>query len=127
MVKSSGTNPRTGRCSVCTHPSLRAIDLALLNGVPLRTLAADYGLSSSALYRHTRHLRRQLAYEQHQAEQAQTSGVLDKLELLEVRLDRLFIKAEELHSLNVSLGCLQESLRVLALREKVRHSLRGQL
>ncbi len=49
----------------------------------------------------------------------------EKLELLEVRLDRIFRKAEESHSLHVSLGCLQESIRVLSLREKIRHSLGG--
>jgi len=48
---------------------------------------------------------------------------MEKLELLEVRLNRLFLSAEESHSLNVSLGCLQEFLRLLSLKEKVRYSL----
>ena len=108
MVKpDSGPGFQPGRGSVCNHASLPDIDRGLLNGVPLRT----------------RHLRRQLAHEQRHADQAHTSALLDKLDLLEVRLDRLFRKAENFNSLHISLGCLQESVRPLFLREKVRHSL----
>jgi hypothetical protein len=126
MVKSPGdTGSQPVRCSVCSHPSLPEIDRGLINSVPLRTLAGNFGLSPSALSRHTKHLRRQLAFEARHADQAHQAALLDKLDLLEVRLDRLFRKAEDFHSLHISLGCLQESIRVLFLREKVRHSLGG--
>jgi len=91
--KSGGPGFQPGRCSVCNHPSLPEIDRGLINGVPLRTLAGNFGLSPSALSRHTRHLRRQLAHEQRHADQAHTSALLDKLDLLELRLDRLFRQA----------------------------------
>jgi hypothetical protein len=125
MAKHFGPAHQSARCTVCNHPSRPEIDRALIDGVPLRTLAAAHGLSASALFRHTRHLRHQLVIQQRQADQSQAAAFLEKLELLEVRLDRLFRKAEESHSLHVSLGCLQESIRVLALREKLRHSLGG--
>ncbi len=125
MAKHYGPAHQSARCTVCNHPSRPEIDRALIDGVPLRTLAATHGLSASALCRHTRHLRHQLVIQQRQADQSQASAFLEKLALLEVRLDRLFRKAEESHSLHVSLGCLQESIRVLSLREKVRHSLGG--
>jgi hypothetical protein len=125
MAKHFGPAHQSARCTVCNHPSRPDIDRALIDGVPLRTLAATHGLSASALFRHTRHLRHQLVLQQRQADQSQASAFLEKLELLEARLDRLFRKAEEAHSLHVSLGCLQESIRVLALREKLRHSLGG--
>ncbi|PIU54204.1 MAG: hypothetical protein COS90_02040 [Deltaproteobacteria bacterium CG07_land_8_20_14_0_80_60_11] len=125
MAKHFGPAHQSARCTVCNHPSCPEIDRALIDGVPLRTLAATHGLSASALCRHTRHLRHQLVIQQRQADQSHVSAFLEKLELLEVRLDRLFRKAEESRSLHVSLGCLQESIRVLSLREKVRHSLGG--
>jgi hypothetical protein len=127
MAKHFGPNHQSARCTVCNHPSRPEIDRALLDGVPYRPLAAVHGLSASALCRHTKHLRHQLVTQERQAEQSQVSQFLEKLELLEARLNRLFRQAEESHSLHVSLGCLQESLRVLALREKVRHSLRNRL
>ena len=125
MAKHYGPAHQSARCTVCNHPSRPEIDQALIDGVPLRTLAATHGLSVSALCRHTKHLRHQLVLQQRQADQSQASAFLEKLALLEVRLDRLFRKAEESRSLHVSLGCLQESLRILALREKFRHSLGG--
>jgi hypothetical protein len=123
MAKHSGPAYQSGRCTVCNHPSRPEIDRDLIDGVPYRTLAATHDLSTSALFRHTRHLRHQLVLQQHQADQSQAFALLERLELLEVRLDRIFRKAEESRSLHVSLGCLQESIRVLALREKFRHSL----
>jgi hypothetical protein len=125
MAKHFGPAHQSARCTVCNHPSRPEIDRALIDGVPLRTLAAAHGLSASALCRHTRHLRHQLVLQQRQADQSQASAFLEKLELLEVRLDRLFRKAEDSHALHISLGCLQESLRILSLREKVRHSQGG--
>ena len=127
MAKHYGPTHQSGRCTVCNHPSRREIDRALMDNVPLRTLAATHGLSTSALFRHTRHLRHQLVMEQRQADQSQVSQFLEKLELLQFRLDRLFRKAEESQSFHISLGCLQESLRVLSLWEKVRHSQQDQV
>jgi hypothetical protein len=123
MAKHYGPAHQSARCTVCHHPSRPAIDNALIEGVPYRTLAATHGVSASALCRHIKHLQHQMGIQERRTEQSQISQFLEKLELLEVRLDRLFRKAEDSRSLNVSLGCLQESVRVLALREKVRHTL----
>jgi len=127
MAKHFGPAHQSGRCTVCNHPSRPEIDRALIDGVPYRTLAVAHGLSPSALCRHTRHIRHQLVIQERHTEQTHLSQFLERLELLEVRLDRLFRKAEESRSFNVSLGCLQESLRILAIREKVRHSLGDRL
>ena len=122
MAKQYGPAPQSARCTVCSHPSLPEINRALIDGVSLRSLAATHNLSVSALFRHTKHLRHQFELQQRQADRAEITQFLDKLELLEFRLDRLFRKAEESHSFHVSLGCLQESFRVLSLWERVRHS-----
>ena len=111
------------RCTVCTHASRPEIDQALMDGLPLRPLAARYGLSSSALSRHLKHLRQALAAHNDREHQAQQAAILDELDLQKVRLNRLFRKSEDLHSLHVSLGCIQETIRLLALQERIRHSL----
>ncbi len=125
MAKQYGLGHQSARCTVCHHPARPEIDRGLIEGVPYRNLAATYSLSPAAICRHTKHLRHQMVIKERQVEKTQVSQVLDKLDLLEIRLDRLFLKAEESLSLNVSLGCLQESLRLLALKEKIRHSLNG--
>ena len=53
-------------CTVCNHPSRAEIDRGLMAGVSYRGLAAQHGLSPSALSRHTHHLKRQLAFQEHQ-------------------------------------------------------------
>ena len=111
------------RCSVCTHPSRAEIDRALLAGLPYRPLAARYGLSPSALSRHTCHLNQKLALQEHRAHQAGQQALLDHLDLLSSRLDRLYHTAADFRSRNKALGCLRESIRLLSLQERFRLSL----
>ena len=100
------------RCSVCSHPSRPEIDRGLMKGVPYRSLAGQFGLSPSALCRHTKHLARQLDCEQRREDASRQAALLEKLELLDTRLDRLFNSALDLRSLHVALGCIRESLRL---------------
>jgi hypothetical protein len=99
-------------CSVCSHPSRTEIERALHAGVPYRSLAGQFGLSPSALCRHAKHLARQREIQQSQEVQAHQEYLLEKLALLDTRLDRLFNSALDLRSLNVALGCIRESLRL---------------
>ena len=116
---------KPGLCTVCHHPSLAEIDRHLMNGMSLRLLAALYGLSPSALSRHTKHLRQALAAQEDEEERAKLAAWLDELDLMKTRLDRLFRKAEDDHSLHISLGCIQESLKILSLRARLNRTLRG--
>ena len=92
------------RCSVCAHPSRPEIDRGLINGIPYRTLGGQFGLSPSALCRHTKHLARHLDWEQRRKEASRQDAVLEHLEFLDTRLNRLFNAAIDLRSLNVALG-----------------------
>jgi hypothetical protein len=123
ITRKSGLRP--GLCTVCHHPALAEIDRALMQGMSLRPLAALYGLSPSALSRHTRHLRRALAHQRRHDQEAQFQAFLDDLDLLKVRLDRLFHKSENDHSLHISLGCIQETLKIITLRARLSHILEG--
>ncbi len=110
------------RCTICTHPELEAISNAIIAGASLRTLAAQYGLSVSALSRHTKHVRRVLTIAADEVQQRQHHKLLEKLDLFEHRLERIFHKAQERDSLHVSLGCVQEAVRIFTLREKLRQN-----
>ena len=102
------------RCSVCAHPSRPEIDRGLIQGLTYRALAGQFGLSPSALCRHTKHLARHLDQQQQEQDDFRQATLLEKLELLDVRLDRLFNSALEFRSLHVALGCIRESLRLHA-------------
>jgi hypothetical protein len=114
------------RCSVCNHPSRAEIDQGIRAAVPYRTLGGQFGLSTSALCRHSKHLARQLELERRQEDQSHQDAIIEKLALLDSRLDRLFNSAADFRSLHVALGCIRESLRLLSLLERVRLPLMGQ-
>ena len=108
------------RCTVCNHPFRVNIDQDLLEGVPYRKLAAQYNLSASAICRHTHHLARGMEADRHHRNQHFQRQILDKLDLLDVRLNRIFRAAHDIHSLRLALDCVRESVRVLKLTEKFR-------
>jgi len=108
------------RCTVCTHPHRALIDMDLLNGVPYRKLAAQHNLSPSALCRHTRHIARNLEAMDRDQDQRFKREILERLDLLNVRLDRTFQEATNNQSLRIALDCIRESIRVLNLTEKFR-------
>jgi hypothetical protein len=111
------------RCSVCSHPSRAEIDRGLMEAVPYRTLAAQFGLSPSALCRHGKHLARRLNLQRRHEDQSHQGALLEKLALLDSRLDRLFNSSLDLRAHHVALGCIRESLRLLSLLERVRQPL----
>lgn len=108
------------RCSICSHESTVEINRSLRAGVPYRELAAKFGLSPSALCRHAKHIARQRETHLHQQDREYQKSILEKLELLDHRLDRLFNSAHDLRSLNVSLGCIRESLRLISILDRCR-------
>ncbi len=112
-------------CSICQHPTPPEIDRGLMNEVPYRLLAAQFSLSPSALCRHTKHLARERQLQQRRQAQSHQAAILEKLALLDTRLDRLFNSALDLRSLHVALGCVRESLRMLSQLERCRHRLGG--
>ncbi len=111
------------RCTVCNHAERPEIDRLLIRGVPYRALAEQFGLSSSALRRHTKHLGRALDQQRLQQDQAGLTALLEHLDLLNARLDRLFNTAVDQHALFVALGAVRESLRLVSLQDRFRHGL----
>jgi len=111
------------RCSVCNHPSRAEIDRGLQCGNPRRALAARYGLSTAALSRHLRHLKQEIALQEHQAYQAAPKALLEQLKLLSLRLDRLYHHATDFRYRNQAPGCLRESSR-LSVRKTLQERFR---
>jgi hypothetical protein len=91
-----------------------------VQSIRFTSLAAQYNIIPSALCRHTRHLARYLEFKHRQEDQKFHREVLDKLDLLEVRLSRMFHAATDIHAHHVALDCIKEYIRVLALQEKFR-------
>jgi hypothetical protein len=66
-------------CTVCHHPQLSAIDLALLAGHTLESLHRQYGPSKSALHRHKNHVQEKMRRSQERLESSRQLVSLLKL------------------------------------------------
>jgi hypothetical protein len=118
---------RPGRpCSICTSPSRKAIDKAILAGTPVAQIAHRFrGLSRDAVYRHgKRHIRpaqMRMAVERADLnEQEHNNSLALDARRLRGKAISLLLKAEQSGDLNTALrgireaaGCLQLEARIL--------------
>jgi hypothetical protein len=84
-----------GRCSVCRHSQARAIAMEVLSGSSLRSVAERYGLSKSALVRHTDHLPRNLIQARTASQVADSDLLLAEIVRHEGGLKELFDQARQ--------------------------------
>jgi hypothetical protein len=76
-------------CTVCNHPDMHTIDLAILNdNLSLEALGRKFGTSKSAMWRHKRHFEKKIQQAQKRLEASVQHGYLFKLNtLLEDAMD----------------------------------------
>ncbi len=106
------------KCTVCTHPQRRMIDVSLLRHTPLRDLERRYGMSRSSLSRHSRlHIPVSIAKAEQVKEQAveeqAARDVSEELSRLQREADRILKEAREYGQLRTALAALRE-LRYIA-------------
>ncbi len=106
------------RCTVCNHAQSPEIDRETTRGLPYRALADKFGLSPSARRRHAKRLARALDRQRRQQDENNLAALLERLDLLNARLDRLFNTAADEHALFVALGAIRESLRLVSLQNR---------
>ena len=78
-----------GRCSVCTHADLLAINEGILAKLPYRVLAATFSVSPAALSRHRNHFQgRLLCPEKNDGFISAVDTMIEELHLLQCRARR---------------------------------------
>src|SRR5438105_3059697 len=92
MARNAVQKGGKGKCAACEHPELAAIDAALVEGVPLRRMAKQFGVSPPSLLRHkASHLGRELVgLKPARTAKAQAGSVLSRAEKLTDRLEELW-------------------------------------
>jgi transposase-like protein len=108
-------------CSICTNQAKGEIDRALLEGVPMRSIAAHHGLSPTSLRRHRdRHLSRALGKA---VEEKRFEIDADKLTAwvagLQTKTLQLLERAEQARDLTNARGFIGEARRNLELLGRV--------
>ena len=86
-------------CTICAHEDRKAIDEALVVGTPVRAIALRYGVERTSLGRHLHHhvspaLARVVTKRQEKREERAARSLLERMEGLIERTERLLSAAE---------------------------------
>jgi hypothetical protein len=105
-------------CLACLHDDREAIDASLLQGTPLRALGRRFGLSKDSLHRHRRdgHIAGSLKVLHGEKVEARARSLLDRIEEVVGRVERVADSAEEAGKPALVLQAakeLRESIRLL--------------
>ena len=104
------------RCTVCAHPDRPAIDQALVNRRPFRTLSQQMGVSAWALLRHhDDHLPAELAKARAAAEVARADDLLEQVRALRTKSLTILLAAEKAGDLKTALNGVRTALACLEL------------
>ncbi len=78
------------KCTICNHKDQEKIDKAILEGVPIRRIVAQFGTSQGTVQRHKRHVSQKLLKAKEVKEVAQADTLIDELRKYRKRVELLF-------------------------------------
>lgn len=106
-------------CSICTHEDRQTIDEALVSGTAYRNLAERFSLSLAALSRHrSEHVSAALQAVVVERDRQAAGSLLDRVEDLIGRTERILSSAEESGKVAQALGAVRELRALLELLGK---------
>lgn len=106
-------------CSVCAHEDRQEIDEALVSGTPYRDIAGRTGLTTSALSRHrSDHISAALQSVVVERDADAAASLLDRVEDLIGRTERILSASEESGKVAQALGAVRELRALLELLGK---------
>jgi hypothetical protein len=108
------------RCTACDHPERHSIDEILVTGAPYRSVAKQFELSESAVYRHkTEHLPIYLLKAREAAEVAQADDLLNQVRSLQTHVLDILERAEKAGDLRTALAAISQARGNLELLGKL--------
>ena len=108
------------RCTICTHKSRSKIDQDLVERQPFRNIAAQFGVSTSALIRHfDDHLPAALVKAQQATEAAQADALLAQVVDLRDKALGVLNKAEASDDLRTAVSAIREARGCVELLAKL--------
>jgi hypothetical protein len=108
------------RCTVCDHPQRHSIDEALVSSASYRSVAKQFGLSDSAVYRHkTEHLPAHLLKAREVEEVARADDLLEQVRHLQAHALDILERAEKTGDLRTALAAISQARGNLELIGKL--------
>jgi hypothetical protein len=107
------------RCSICDHPQRKRIDVSLLRA-SYRSVAQQFGLSESAVFRHRQdHLTKRLTLAAAEGEQLTAVSLLAEWRSLQARAEGLLNKTESKGDFALAIRAVSELRALLVVAFKV--------
>ena len=114
----SSSMPR--RCTVCDHSEKHSIDQMLVSSAPYRSVAKQFEVSESSVYRHkTEHLPAQLLKAREAEEVAQAEDLLEQVRNLQAHALHILECAEQAGDLRNALAAISQARDNLELLGKL--------
>lgn len=112
-------------CRVCQNPERDAIETALVSGEGYRAIARHFALSKDSVARHREHLSPALTAVPAAREEARSEALLDQLQALIARGQRIADRAEQGGRDVTALAAIRELRGLLELLGKVTGEIRS--
>jgi hypothetical protein len=107
-------------CSVCNHSDRPAIDKALATGHSKRRIAADHGLSESAIYRHVdEHLPARIVKAQERTDVREALDIVGQLKLVNAAALAVLKQARDSRDGELMLKATDRILKQVELQAKL--------
>jgi len=108
------------RCTICGHEARREMEQAVVGGVPVKHVAARYGLSYAALRRHLRaHLPQAVVEAGEASDRAQGSALLAQARHFREQAGEILVGARARGDDRTALHAIREGARCVELEAKL--------
>jgi len=111
------------KCTICEHPQVEEINRLLVESVPYRSIAKQFSISESALFRHKKHIPEKLAKAKEAKEITKADNLLEQVIALRDKALSILEKAEKSGDLRTALQGIKEARSTLELLAKLQGEL----
>jgi len=115
------------KCKVCGHPDRDNIDINLVAGISFRDLSRRFKIDKSALHRHKKnHIPTTLVKAEKTKELSRANNLIEKIEELRVKAERILRKAEANGDYRTALSGIRELTRIIEILARMQGEIQNQ-
>jgi len=118
-VKETLNRNMSRTCTICEHPNSLNINEKLITGRSYRSIAKQFSLSDSAVYRHKSHISQALVKAKEAEEIADADSLIEKLKSLQEEALSILKEAREEKDLRTAVLAINSTKGILELQGKL--------
>jgi len=113
------------KCTVCSHESIKEINKALINGVAIRKISEQFGLTPSSIHRHrVSHLPETLVKAKEAKEVCESGELWTEMVSLKTTCIEILDKAKEMGEFQAAVSAIGQAIKIVVVMLKVQGELK---